>query len=101
MKKQFELLLNDKKLTVSEFSFNTMIELEDRGVSLTDLTEKPFKFIRALISLSMDCSTDEAGELLEAHIVNGGNLEDIIKVVAESIEQSGFINALQRTQTAK
>ena len=90
-----KITLNKKEIVIPEFTFNTMIDLEERGVSLAELQSTPMKFIRAIIALSLNVSNDEAGNEIQKHIENGGKLDEVINSVTTSISESGFIKALQ------
>lgn len=104
--------VNGVTYTAKDFNFNTVCDLEDLGVSLSDLGNKPMAMIRAYLTICSGRDAEFAGEQIEQHIINGGNFEDMMQVISEKMEESGFFRALQsrtennptegeETQTAK
>lgn len=93
------MIINGKNYKIPEFSFETICDLEDYGVSLTSLTEKPMKTVRAFAALAIgDAKT--ASREIEEHIKNGGNLTEFVEEIQRSISESGFFQSLvARTET--
>ncbi len=87
------MIINGKTYKLPEFSFETICDLEDYGVSLTNLTEKPMKTVRAFAALAIG-DTRTAAREIEEHIKNGGNLNDFIEEIQKSISDSGFFQSL-------
>ena len=94
--KTFEI--NGVKYTAAEFDFNLTCELEDKGISLADIRKKPMSFIRSYVALSGDIDVDVAGKEIEAHITNGGKLDDVMGVMMEQINDSDFFRNLAPEQ---
>lgn len=90
--KTFEL--NGVTYNAAEFDFNLTCELEDRGISLAEIRKKPMSFLRSYVALSGDIDVDVAGKEIEAHITNGGKLDDVMRVMTEQINDSGFFRNL-------
>lgn len=89
------MILNGKEIKIKEFTFNTMIDLEDHGVSLNTLAEAPLKFVRAVIALNLGITSEAAGMEINNHMMNGGGLEELVESISDSIVKSGFMKALQ------
>ena len=89
--------VNGVSYTAVDFTFNTICELEDMGVSLQDFASKPMSMIRSYLALCSKKSLDFAGEQVEEHIVSGGDFDDMIKIIAEKMDESGFFQALNKT----
>lgn len=87
--------INGKEIKIKEFTFNTLIDLEDHGVTLDTLSNSPLKFVRATLAINENISVDEAGLLIQELIVSGGNLEDLVNEITKSLTESGFMKALQ------
>ena len=87
------MTVNGKNYKFPELTFNAMCELEDMGVSLTDLEQKPMLTLRGFLALAMG-SVETAGKELEAHIVNGGSLDELAKELTRAVNDSGFFRAL-------
>lgn len=97
--KTFEI--NGKEYNAAEFDFNLTCELEDNGVSLSDIRKKPMSFIRSYVALSAGVDVDIAGKEIEAHITNGGKLDDVMNVMMEQINDSDFFRNLATEPEAK
>lgn len=87
--------LNGNSVVAKKFDFNALCELDNYGVSIQDMTNKPFAFIRAYIAYSMGLSLDDAGNEVEKHIENGGKLDEMFRIINKELEESGFFRALQ------
>lgn len=92
MKKEFKL--NGKNVAIPEFTFNTVVELEGLGVSLTDFGKSTLGFVRAIIALALECDLNEAGNAIEDFAKDGGNITELFEAVSEKVSESGFIKAL-------
>lgn len=90
--KSFEI--NGITYKAAEFDFNLTCELEDNGVSLADIRKKPMSFIRTYVALSAGMDVDVAGKEIEAHITNGGKLDEVMNVMMEQINDSDFFRHL-------
>lgn len=91
--------LNGTSVDAKEFNFNTLVELDNYGVSMEDMTTKPLTFIRGYVAYCMGTSPEKAGQALNDHIVSGGDLNDIFEAMNAELEDSGFFRALQTEQT--
>lgn len=87
------MTINGKNYKLPEFSFETICELEDYGVSLTNLTDKPMKTVRAFAALAIG-DAKVASKEIEEHIKNGGNLAEFVEEIQRSISESGFFQSL-------
>jgi hypothetical protein len=90
--------LNGKTYKIPELTYNAVCDLEDKGINLLDLGKGKVKlgFIREIIALSFGGNSELAGIEIENHIKNGGSFEDLATVVAKSVENSGFFQALSK-----
>lgn len=93
--------LNGKVYQAKEFGFNVMCDFEERGISLEDIEKKPMSMMRYYIALCMNSSDDVAGTEIEAHLINGGKLEDIANLLSDAMENSGFFQALSKRTEKK
>lgn len=99
MAKKFKL--NGKEVTAREFDYNLICDMEEVGFSLDDFEEKPFQSLRGYVALCKKCTVEKAGKEISEHVENGGDLEDIMKVMGEQIENSGFFRGQQTDKTEK
>ena len=82
-----------------EITFNDFCTFEERGIDLQTMEKKPLSFLRVYISLCMNSDEIKAGQEIDAHIANGGNIEDLLQAMSDAIENSGFFRPQQQTKT--
>lgn len=92
MKKEF--ILNGKNVVIPEFTFNTVVQLEEMGISLADLGKSSLRFVRAILAIALNVGENEAGTAIEAFVTDGGDLTELFEAVSEKVVESGFIKAL-------
>lgn len=90
--------LNGKTYNLPELNFNTMCVLEDMGISLSDINHRTFNTIRGFVALAVG-DAETAGKEIDAHIKNGGKLNEITKEIKTAIAESDFFQALGASQT--
>lgn len=90
--------LNGISVDAKEFNFNTLVELDNYGISIEDMTTKPLSFVRAYVAYCLGSKLEDAGQALNDHIVSGGDLNDIFEAINTEMENSGFFRALQTGQ---
>lgn len=88
--------LNGKSYPAREIDFNMICDLEENGLSLEQIEEKPMSMIRYYIAFCMKANKEIAGREIEGHLVNGGDLSDIAEVMNGAMENSGFFQALSK-----
>lgn len=89
---------NGKAYKAVPFSFNTICDLERYGVSLSDISERPISTVRGYFAVCGHMTVEEAGAELEAGIINGENMNEIMSVMQEQIAESGFFHAINKSQ---
>lgn len=67
--KTFEI--NGKEYSGKPFDFNLVCDLEDMGVSVESMEEKPMSMVRGYIALCMGKRRADAGLEIQEHIPNG------------------------------
>ena len=95
--------INGKEYEIPELDFNTVVELEENGVSLLSMSEENPKIatmLRAFVAWVMGTSAKKAGQEIQAHLMNGGTLVDLVSALTEALEESGFSNG-SRQQPSK
>ena len=91
-------VLNGNSYPIKDMSVNMICDLEDMGISLGEMQNKSFSFIRAYVSMCMGESLEKAGREIELHLINKGKLEDIMDAIKTAMEESDFFRALQANQ---
>lgn len=90
------ITVNGRKYAAKPFTFNVVCELEENGVSLSEMTKKPMSMVRAYVALCLNGDKDKAGEEIEAHVKAGGDFNGIYKVMGEEMNDSDFFQALNK-----
>ena len=93
------VVVNGKSYPNKEITFNDFCTFEERGIDLQTMEKKPLSFLRVYISLCMNTNEVEAGKEIDAHIANGGSIEDLLQALSDAIENSGFFRPQQQTTT--
>ena len=87
--------VNNKKYVAKDFTYNTVCDLEDMGVALSDFKGKPMSVVRAYLAVCADSDMEYAGNEIQAHVVAGGNFDDMMQIMSEKMDESDFFRALQ------
>lgn len=91
--------INGTEYTATPFTFNTICELDDFGIDISNVESiKPMSFIRAYFAICAKCSKEVAGDLLGQHMMNGGNLDELSNAMNSEMTNSGFFQALSKTE---
>lgn len=99
-----KIILNGKEYKIKDVNFDGMCELEELGLSLTTVKNKPLTAFRALVSYYCDMPIEEATKEIEAHLRSGGDFTKIYSDLVERLSESGFfqlISAKQKTTESK
>ena len=88
--------VNGKSYKAKEFDFNFMCDLEDQNLSLEDIDKKPMSLVRAYLAFSAGISKENAGAEIEAHLENGGKFNDIVEIMGQQMQDSGFFRSLNK-----
>ena len=87
--------INGQEINAKELTFNALCELSEMGVEFSrDITERPLLVVRAYLAYCMNTTPAKAGEAIENHVVNGGDLQGIKTALFEMVEKSGFFHGL-------
>ena len=80
------------------YSVNALCEVERyAGGSLDGLMEKQFTATRlllwgGLVQLQPEITLRDAGDLIGAHLQQGGTLEEIVSLCSDALEDAGFFS---------
>lgn len=88
--------INGKKYIAKAFDFNTVCDLEDMGMSMSDAHNKPMSMVRAYFALCTGRGKEFAGKEMEQHIINSGNFDAIMNAMSEEMEKSDFFRNLSK-----
>ena len=90
--------INGRLYRAVPFTFNTLADLEDMGVSLTDMRKKPMATIRAYFALCAGGDAEYAGSEIQAHMLAGGDLTGVSEAMAAEMSDSDFFQSLTTQQ---
>lgn len=82
--------LNGKEYKALPFEIGMVCDLEEYGINLENMFNRGSSLIRAYVGICSGRGKDFATMEMQAHIMNGGNFEEINKVMAKKIEESDF-----------
>lgn len=97
--KTFEI--NGNEYSAKPFTFNTVCDLEDMGVSMGDIERKPMSMVRAYLAICSGKGTRFAGEEIEQHIIAGGDFSKVMDIISEEMKTSDFFRSLNKTEEAE
>lgn len=88
--------INGKRYKAKPFDFNLVCDLEDMGISLEQAGNKPVSMVRAYFGLCAGKGREYAGKEIEAHVIDGGTLEEVMNVMSDEMEKSDFFRAINK-----
>ena len=94
-------VINGKRYTAKPFDFNTVCDLEENGVPLQEMSQKPMSMVRAYFALCFKGNREDAGKEIQAHVIGGGDFNELYKVMGEEMNESDFFQALNKKTEEK
>lgn len=85
--------INGKQYEIAKYNYNTSCALEEMGADINVLMTKPNTLVRAYLAISGDMSVMEAGEEIEQHYINGGDMTEFVTAMLEEVQNSGFFQS--------
>jgi len=84
-------IINGKEYKEKKFDFGALAKLEECGVNLEDFEKmkKPITLVIGLVAWVTDTDKEEATELVNQHVENGGKLSDLVSIL-ETLKTSDF-----------
>jgi len=86
--------INGVVYAAKEMNFNFMCLMEDRGIEMSEFDKKPMKIAREYFAYCAGVSSEDAGNLIEKHIIAGKDLSPLYDAMSKAMEDSGFFQAL-------
>lgn len=93
--------LNGTEIPAAEITFGTVREMTNLGVDFSNPGKDMLNLVSAYTMVSTGQSRRYVDNLIQHHIVNGGNFEEIIEVFRGEYEDSAFFQALAKTEKAE
>lgn len=91
--------INNKNYKRLPLSFNIICQLEDLGLDITTLESKSMSVFRGYMAICMNTDLKKAGEEIEKHCSNGGDMQELLNEFSQAVEESGFFQALNKTES--
>lgn len=88
------MVINGKEYKIPELDFNMICDLESVGVSILNLDQKPISSLRGFLSVIGKMPLEVAGQEIQEHLINGGNIDDVVTEIMIAMVDSGFFQAL-------
>lgn len=85
----------------AEIDYNAVCFFEDNGLDFSDVRKKGNSFMRAYFALCAGISIEDAGKLIQEHIINGGDVKPILDSFIKEIDKSDFFQALVKGKEKK
>ena len=85
----------------AEVDVNAVCFFEDNGLDINDVRKKGNSFMRAYFALCAGISVEDAGKLIQEHIINGGDVKPIVDAFVKEIDKSDFFQALVKGKEKK
>lgn len=81
-----------------EVGFNEVCFFEDNGLDMNDVKKKGNSFMRAYFALCAGISIEDAGAMIQEHIINGGDMKGLADAFIKEIDKSDFFQALIKSK---
>lgn len=96
--------INGQEFNSVELDMNFFCDIEEKfGISKEQFLTDTLRTIRVYVAMCGDITLKEAGKLVEQHLINGNDLEEVGDIIKEEIDNSGFIKwiteGIENTQT--
>lgn len=96
--------LANEDITVRPITYEALCVFEQYGVSLLSGTidDKNFSMLRAYVAYCANVPTRVASDMIERHVMGGGDIQELFKVLIDEVNGSSFFQALvQRTEATQ
>lgn len=93
-----EIEIDGKKIVFAELTFGNARKMSKMGVDFRHLMQvDTLTLVHAYIRVSTNVSEEVADALIQKYILAGGSLDDIVDAFGAAIDESGFFQALAKT----
>lgn len=90
------ITINGQEYKVPAINFKAIMELENLGVDFMSVQNKSFGFMCSLVAFTTKTDLDSAADAIEAHIANGGSLEDFTPLFNAVVKSDFFQNLTKK-----
>ena len=89
--------INGRSVRAADVDFNFVASLAENGIQLNEMGKKMIPTVRVYVAHCMNMDVETAGDMIQAHIVNGGSMADIVSVFSKKCEESDFFRAISES----
>ena len=96
-----KVVINDQTYIIPEITFEQICRLEENGVYLLNMNRKDrnvASMLRGIVAWIMDAEPEVASAAIQAHIENGGRIDEILVAVREAMDESGFFGQTRKAE---
>ena len=91
--------LNGVTYTAKPFTFGLLCDLEQvGGVDIKKLDSMSLSLMRGYLAVCADVDIREAEKIIEKHLANGGQFDDLSDAMAKEMEESDFFRSLSQSK---
>lgn len=90
--------INGKDYNLGEITFKTMCDLENMGINVSNMMDKPMNTILAFATIAIGDKQVAEREMNE-HLINGGSFDSIVQSIQEAMNEAGFMKAVRGDNT--
>ena len=83
----------NKEYNTPTLDFGNMCKLEDWGIGIDTLSDRPLTLLGAFCALAIGGTLDDGKAAVDEHIKAGGKLDDLTGELNRAIESSGFFSS--------
>ena len=96
-----KIIINGIEFEPAALTFNTLCVMEECGAPMGEWDKLDLSLLRAYLAASLDVSAKAAGELIGAHVMDGGSMNELRTAFTNAASESDFFAALRNRATAE
>lgn len=89
--------LNGRTVRAADVDFNFVADLQENGIDINKMGRKIIPTLRVYVAKCFDVDVESAGDMIQAHMENGGTLDAIMEVLGKKVDESRFFRLLSET----
>lgn len=96
-----KIKINGIEFEPAAMTFNTLCVMEECGAPMEAWDKLDMSILRGYLAACLDVSAKAAGDLIGAHFVGGGSLDELSAAFKQAVDESDFFAALRDRATAE
>ena len=90
--------INGKTYQSVIFDYNLICDLEDEGIDVDKMLDRPLGLCRAYLSVCGNMTKQDAGKEIGSHLSNGGTLEELMEIIGNELTESDFFRGQSQNE---